>query len=291
MRKLSIIIVTWNSEEDIAECLNSIYNQQWTDLEVETIVVDNNSVDNTVKVVQRFIDLGFRNKICLITNNENFGFTKASNQGIKASSGDTVMLLNPDTEIIGSALLDLYERLHKDSDIAAVAPQLLTPTGRVQYSCRTLPGYSDLFYEILRLSVVFPNSKVFGKWKMKYFDHQSEQFVEQPMAAALMLRRDVLEKVAYLDERFFMFFNDVDLCRKIVNAGYRILFYPKAKIYHKIGTSILKNRVKMILVWNEDCLKYFKKHHYSPILYFILSISLKISGFFRIIFTKLLYSK
>ncbi|MGB9697236.1 MAG: glycosyltransferase family 2 protein [Ignavibacteria bacterium] len=291
MRKLSVIIVTWNSEEDIIECLNSIYNHQQGDLEIETIVVDNNSADNTVKVVQHFIKLGFRDKVRLIVNNENFGFTKASNQGIESSTGDTVMLLNPDTEIIGNALFDLYERLHQDSTIVAIAPQLLTPNGQIQFSCRTLPAYSDLFYEILRLSVVFPRSKIFARWKMKYFDHQSERFVEQPMAAALMLKRNVLGKVAYLDERFSMFFNDVDLCKRIISAGYRILFYPKAKIYHKIGISILKDRVKMIRVWNEDCLKYFEKHHYLAILHFILTISLRITGFFRVIFTKLLYSK
>lgn len=291
MRKLSIIIVTWNSEEDIVECLSSIYNNQQGDLDIETIVVDNNSADNTVKVVQRFIEIGFSDKIHLIINNENLGFTKASNQGIKLSTGDTVMLFNPDTQIIGSALFDLYEKLHKDTTIAAIAPQLLTPAGQLQFSCRTLPRYSDLFYEILRLSVLLPRSKIFARWKMKYFDHQSEQFVEQPMAAALMLKRDVLEKINYFDESFFMFFNDVDLCKKILDAGYKILFYPKAKIYHKMGTSIFRDRIKMIRVWNEDCLKYFKKHNYSAVLYFILTVGLKITGFFRIIFTKLLYLK
>jgi len=291
MKKLSVIIVTWNSEEDIVECLNSIYNNKKDNFEIETIVIDNNSADNTVKVVQRFIELGFKDKVKLIINKENLGFTKASNQGIKSSTGDTLMLLNPDTEIIGNALIDLYERLNNEPTIAAIAPQLITPNGQVQFSCRTLPKYSDLFYEIFRLSVIFPKSKVFGRWKMKYFEHQSERFVEQPMAAALMVKRDVLEKIDYLDERFFMFFNDVDLCKKIYDVGYKILFFPKAKIYHKIGVSILKNRVKMIRVWNEDCLKYFQKHHYSKILHFILSLSLKATGFFRIIFTKLLYSR
>lgn len=291
MKRLSVVIVTWNSEEDIAECLNSIYNYSEGNLEIETIVVDNNSADNTVKVVQRFIELGFGDRLRLIINNENLGFTKGSNQGIRASTGDAIMLLNPDTQVINGALFELYEKLFQDSNLAAIAPQLLTLNGEIQFSCRTLPKYSDLFYEILRFSVIFPTSKIFARWKMKYFEHQSEQFVEQPMAAALMLKRKVLEGVGYLDENFFMFFNDVDLCKKIIDAGYKILFYPEAKIYHKIGTSIFKNRVEMIRVWNEDCLKYFRKHHYSAVLHFILSVSLKITGFFRIIFTKLLYSK
>ena len=106
-----------------------------------------------------------------------------------------------------------------------------------------------------------------------------------------MIKADVLKKINYLDERFFMFFNDIDTCKQIYNLGYKIVFYPDASVYHKIGTSILKDRVKMIKAWNDDCLKYFKKNEYSPFLHILLIIGLKVTGTLRIIFTKIIYRK
>jgi GT2 family glycosyltransferase len=288
--KLSIVIVTWNSEEDIAECLGSIYGHYFDEsvLPVETIVVDNDSLDNTVSVVENFIKI-FPYDVKIIKNKENFGFTKGCNHGIKIATGDFLMLLNPDTQIKRDALLKMVETLKQRDDIGAIAPQLYSRNKKVQYSCRTFPRYLDLFFEISRLSAIFSGSRFFAKWKMKYFNHDEIAEVEQPMAAALMIKMDVLKKMNYLDERFYMFFNDIDTCKQIYNLGYKILFYPDAKVYHKIGTSILKDRTRMIKAWNNDCLLYFKKNNYNAFLHFFLFLGLRVSGFFRIIFTKLIY--
>lgn len=287
---LSIVIVTWNSEEDIAECLGSIYNNFYDEskLKVQTIVVDNNSSDNSVAVVDNFIKV-FPYDIKLIKNKENYGYTKGCNHGINVASGDFVMLLNPDTQIQNDALLRLVEYLKSREDVGAVAPLLYTRNKTIQYSCRTFPRYIDLIFEVSALSTLFPSSRFFSRWKMKYFGHNEIAEVEQPMAAALMIKAGILKKMNFLDERFFMFFNDIDTCKQIYNLGYKIVFYPEATVYHKIGTSILKDRVRMIKAWNEDCLKYFRKNGYNPILHSILFVGLKISGMLRIIFTKLLY--
>jgi GT2 family glycosyltransferase len=287
---LSIVIVTWNSEEDIAECLGSIYNAEYDEskLKVETIVVDNNSADNSVVVIEHFIKI-FPYNIKLIKNKENLGYTKGCNQGVKIASGGFLLLLNPDTQIQKDALSKLVNYLNSKEDIGAVAPQLYTKNRIIQYSCRTFPRYIDLFFEISRLSTVFPSSKIFARWKMRYFNHEEISEVEQPMAAALMIKADVLKKMNYLDERFYMFFNDIDTCKQIYNLGYKIVFYPDAKIYHKIGTSILKDRVRMITAWNNDCLSYFRKNNYNPFLHFILYIGLKATGVLRIFFTKIVY--
>ena len=287
---LSVVIVTWNSEEDIAECLGSIYNADYDEskLKVETIVVDNNSADNSVVVIEHFIKI-FPYNIKLIKNKENLGYTKGCNQGVKIASGGFVLLLNPDTQIQKDALSKLVNYLNSREDIGAVAPQLFTRHKIIQYSCRTFPRYIDLFFEITRLSTIFSSSKFFAKWKMKYFNHEEIAEVEQPMAAALMIKAEVLKKMNYLDERFYMFFNDIDTCKQIYNLGYKIVFYPDAKIYHKIGTSILKDRVRMIRAWNNACLSYFRKNDYNPFLYFILFIGLKTTGVLRIFFTKIVY--
>jgi len=287
---LSIVIVTWNSEEDIAECLGSIYNEHYDEskLKVQTIVVDNKSSDNSTAVVENFIKV-FPYDIRLIKNSENSGFTKGCNIGIAEAYGDFVMLLNPDTQIQNDGLHQLVEYLKSREDAGAVAPLLYSRNKSIQYSCRTFPRYIDLFFEISALSTLFPSSKFFSRWKMKYFGHNELREVEQPMAAALMIKADVLKKMNYLDERFYMFFNDIDICKQIYNLGYKIVFFPDATVYHKIGTSILKDRVRMIKAWNEDCLRYFRKNEYKPFLHFLLSIGLRISGFLRILFTKIIY--
>jgi GT2 family glycosyltransferase len=288
---LSVVIVTWNSEEDIAECLGSIYNADYDEskLKVETIIVDNNSADNSVSVIEHFIKI-FPYNIKLIKNTENLGYTKGCNQGIKIATGDNILLLNPDTQIQNDALLKMSDFLKSKADVGAVAPQLYTRQRIVQYSCRKFPRYLDLFFEISMLSTIFPNSKFFTRWKMRYFNHEELSEVEQPMAAALMIKTDVLKKMNYLDERFYMFFNDIDTCKQIYNLGYKIYFFPDAKVYHKIGTSILKDRVRMIRAWNNDCLVYFRKNCYNSFYHIFLYLGLRTSGFIRIFLTKIFYS-
>ncbi len=285
---LSIVIVTWNSEEDIEECLGSIYNSFYNEsvLRIETIVVDNKSSDNSAAIVESFIRANPYN-VRLIKNSENAGYTKGCNQGMKIASGEFVLLLNPDTKIRNDAMQKMVDFLQVRNDVGAVAPQLLNNDNNVQYSCRKFPKYTDMFFEICLLSSVFFKSKFFARWKMRYFSHEELSEVEQPMGAALMIRNDLLKKINYMDERFYMFFNDIDTCKQIYNLGYKIYFNPDAKIYHKMGKSIFKDRARMIKAWNKDCLKYFRKNGYNSLLHFFLYIVLKTTGFVRVIFVKI----
>lgn len=276
---LSIIIVTWNSESEIMNCLNSIKDNSGR-LNIEIIVVDNNSHDGTRSLIKEYVSA---NNILtvLIENDRNLGFTKACNQGIKVSSGKNVLFLNPDTQIFENGIRKLYSRLESDPEAGAVAPQLLNPDKSIQYSCRTFPEYIDMFCELTLMSRIFPKSKTFSRWKMKYFDHNTERNVDQPMAAALMVKRRLLNDINNFDERFNMFFNDVDLCKSIYENGYKIIFFPESKFFHEKGKSIYKVRSEMIRIWNEDCLKYFKKHNYKFLKYNLLKIGLRVSGLFR----------
>jgi GT2 family glycosyltransferase len=282
--ELSIIIVTWNSEEEIAECLRSISDQKNTreDFRFEIIIIDNNSSDNTIKVVEKYKNC-FNENITITRNSKNLGFTKACNQGLELVTGENVLFLNPDTEVIDDAMINMNNFLNSNEKVGAVAPQLLNDDMTIQYTCRTLPKYKDMFFELMFLSTIFPRDKFFSRWKMRYFSHDKLCEVEQPMAAALIVKKNILDSIHNMDERFFMFFNDVDLCKKILDSGYKILFYPEAKIIHKKGLSVYKNRKHMIKIWNQDCLKYFKKHNENFILYPLLLIALKISGFLRVI--------
>jgi len=278
---LSIIIVTYHNEDDIAECLNSIYKSE-TEINFEIILIDNNSADNTLKVVKSFTGL-FHDKIKIIENKENTGFSRACNQGFEVSTGNTILLLNPDTEIFTDTIDLLYKKLNSDN-YAAVVPQLRNRNGTIQHSCRYLPDYKDLFLKIFLISVFFGKNKTLSKWQMNYFSHNEKMEVEQPMAAAFMIKKSILQEIDFIDERFFMFFNDVDLCKKIYDKGLKILFFPEAKILHKKGTSVFRERARMIKIWNTDCLEYFRKYNYKKIKYITLKILLNISGFIRILF-------
>lgn len=281
---LSVIVVTWNSDKEIGKCIESV-SASAEGIDYEIIVVDNNSLDKTSEIVTGLIKTN--SKIKFIQNSENKGYTKACNQGMEIATGENIFLLNPDTVLQGSSIEMLIKKLNEDRKTGAVAPQLLNPDKTIQFSCRTFPGYRDMFFEMILLSAIFGKSRIFSRWKMNYFSHNEEREVEQPMAAALMIRKDVLDKTGNFDGRFSMFFNDVDLCKKIHDKGCKIIFYPEAKIIHEKGISIYKDRVRMIKVWNEDCLKYFRKYHYSFILYYWLMISLKVTGILRIIYYKI----
>lgn len=284
---LSVVIVTWNNEEDIEECLGSIYNSFYNEsvLKIETIVVDNKSSDNSIAIIENFIKANPHN-VKLIKNSENAGYTKGCNQGMKIASGEFVLLLNPDTKIQKEALQKMVDFLLARDDVGAVAPQLLKKDNTVQFSCRKFPKYTDMFLEICLLSSIFSRSKFFARWKMRYFSHEELSEVEQPMGAALMIKNDLLKRINYMDERFYMFFNDIDTCKQIYNLGYKIYFNPDAKIYHKIGKSIFQQRAKMINAWNRDCLKYYRKNGYNFVYHFFLHIGLKTTGFIRVIFVK-----
>ncbi len=285
---LSIILVTWNSEDDIIECLTSIINglPKEDSFKYETVIVDNASSDNTVQVIENFIKV-FGFKIKFIKNQYNLGFTKACNQAIHSSTGEFILILNPDTEVIGDALIKLYDFLKNNKDSGVVAPQLISLYGDIHYSCRTFPKYRDMFFELFFLSTLFPKNRFFSRWKMRYFSHNEMREVEQPMGAALLLNRSILEKVGGMDERFIMFFNDVDFCKRIHDAGYKLYFYPESKFRHVQGTSVYKDRSAMILHWNNDCLNYFRKHNFNIILYPLLWAGLRISGVIRYILAKL----
>jgi GT2 family glycosyltransferase len=183
----------------------------------------------------------------------------------------------------------LYNFLNNNNNYSAVCPQLLNEDDSVQYSIRKFPNYISLFFEFFLLAYLFPRSKIFNNWKMEYFDYTKDSDVLQPMAAALLIRKENLNKSENMDERFEMFFNDVDLCKKISDSGKKIRYLKDAKAVHKKGASVYKNRIKMIRIWNKDCIAYFEKYHKNFFLLLWLKISLQITSFFRIIFYKLIF--
>tara|TARA_B100000700_G_scaffold325474_1_gene434325 strand:- start:15140 stop:15916 length:777 start_codon:yes stop_codon:yes gene_type:complete len=218
-------------------------------------IIDNNSKDKTVEEILKYD----QENLILLKNSKNFGFTKAVNQGISKSKGDYIFILNPDTKIEVDIIKKLSNKLNSNPKIAVAAPQLRFPDGRIQYSCRRFPTYTNILIEILRLY----RFKKFQGWKMRSFDHKTQLIVDQPAGAALFIRRSIINHLYGLDERFPMFFSDVDLCKRIKDLGLIIMFYPNIIVYHKGGSSIFRRRVSMIVSSHISMIKYFIKHHYS----------------------------
>lgn len=274
MTDLSAIIVTWNSEDYITQCLRSL-GENMGDVALEVILVDNNSADRTVEIVKR----GFP-PVRLIRNPGNFGFARATNQGLKLARGRYLLLLNPDTVVQSGTLLQMVRFMDDNPQVGSLGPQLLNPDGTIQPSCREFLNYQILLWEFTGLSRLFPGHRRFGRWRMGYFNHDSPREVDQPMGACLMLRREALEEVGELDEDFFIFMNDQDLCYRLKEQGWVSYFHSSPKVVHHKGASVVQARERMILVSHKAMYRFLRKHAskrtrylFLPLFGFLLAVT------------------
>jgi len=258
MKSISIIIVTYNSEEEIVNCINSLL-PQLKEINGEIIVIDNNSYDNTISLINNISD----NRISIIQNEKNLGYTKANNQGINHADGEYVLLLNPDTIIPNNTINNLVDEIRDNKYLSVIAPQLRFPNGKVQNSCRRFPRRRDIIYESFGLGRIFKDSKEFNYWKMIDFDHSKTKLVDQPAGAALLIPKKIINEIGLLDEQFPMFFSDVDYCRRIRDADYSVFYTVNTHIIHKGGASIFRKRMKMIISSHYSFWKYFNKYKAS----------------------------
>lgn len=230
--KVSVVCVTFNSADCLPDFLKSL--EKLSPQDVEIIFVDDHSTDSSVELTRKWGRASL-----IIQNEQNSGWSAANNQGVKAAKGGFIFFANPDIWFELEDLQKLAGFLGEHPEFAAAAPQLLNPDGSIQPSCRLLPALTDLIFQMSGLAFLFPKS-FFNRWKMPEFEHQSFREVEQPMASAFLVRREEFDKIGGLDERFFVFFGDVDFCRKLKEAGFRIAFWPEVKIFHRRGGSTRK---------------------------------------------------
>jgi GT2 family glycosyltransferase len=276
MPRISVIIVTWNSQDHIQPCLDSLFSQGQ---DMEVMVIDNGSRDSTLDVIRKN-----GHRATIIGNRDNLGFAGAVNQGLKLATGDFILLLNPDTVLAPGALDSMAGFLAGHPDIWALGPQLLNMDGSVQHSCRQFPDGRIMLYEFTGLSRLFPKSRTFGRWKMGYFDHLTPMEVQQPMGACLMVRKEVPDKVGLLDEdNFPMFFNEVDWCLRISRAGGKLYFWPQAKVYHHHGASTRRVKKAMIASSHRSLARYFTKHYPGRLSTWLIRIMLCLVLPFRLL--------
>jgi len=272
---LSIIIISYNTKELLEQCINSIIKSlmnseskhQASSVSYEIIVVDNNSKDDSVKFVNSLI----RNKLAikLIENKENVGFAKANNQGIKIAKGEYIMLLNSDTIVQNNALEILVDYLEENPDIAVLGPKLLNADQTSQPSVGNFPSL-PVVANMLFFEHFVPNR--FVRWSPK-----TTRAVDWVMGAALMSRREIFNKIGGLDENIFMYMEELEWCYRIKKNGYKIYFYPQAKIVH-LGQGSSKTGRKDPIINIYKGLIYFYRKHYPFWKTALLKVTLKIKA-------------
>ena len=254
---LSICIVSWNVKDLLRDCLSSIGDTQ-PDLRYEVVVVDNNSRDGSGDMVREEFP-----SFILVSNRVNLGFASACNQAIRESRGRYILLLNPDTVIQSGSLEEMVRFLDERPSAGGGGPKLINPDGTLQPSVRMYPTFKSSLGQFTILGDLGFFHRSVDKYLEKGFDYEDPSIVDQPMGAALFFRRDALDAVGLLDESFFIYYEEVDLCLRLSRAGRALWYNPGAVIVHSGGGSTGKAAAWARFQMMESQFKYFAKH-YGP---------------------------
>ncbi|MFK7803660.1 MAG: glycosyltransferase family 2 protein [Anaerolineae bacterium] len=256
MMKLSVVIVSWNTKKILAECLDSLlpvmdrFNQN--ECQMEVIVVDNASSDGTLEIIQTQYDW-----VNLIDTGENLGFPAGNNRGFDACTGEYILLLNPDTVVHGQALELLMKFLDDNPKIGAVGSRLLNTDGSLQESCYPRPTLGREIWRLFHLDKLKPK----GIYDMDSWSLETPRQVDVLMGACILCRRPIIEEIGGMDEEYFMYSEEVDLCFRIQKAGWQIFWLPEAQITHYGGQSTNLVKTEMFLRLYESKLLYFNKNY------------------------------
>jgi hypothetical protein len=228
---LTIIIVSWNVKELLGSCLRSLAEDHVPDW-AEVVVVDNNSTDQSIDMVAREFPW-----VRLIANSQNVGFSRANNTACWQSNSDFVFLLNPDTVVHPGAVRKLVDFARAHPEVGAVGPKLYSTDGSVQYEGGVeFPGIWNVFCDLALLSELFPRSRIFCRRQMGYWDHEGDREVPAISGAAMLVRREVVDRIGFLNETLF-YAEDMDFCLRLRRAGWLVFYLGSASIVHYGGGS------------------------------------------------------
>ncbi len=255
---VSIIIVNWNTKKLLRDCLTSIY-EQTRSIDFEVIVVDNFSSDDSTKMVRAEFP-----KVILIENKENRGFAAANNQAIAIAQGRYILLLNSDTVVLDKAIEKTLSFADDNPKAAALGCRVFNPDGTIQTTCFMFPSILNMILSSTYLYKLFPGSKFFGREQMTWWDRNDIREVDVVTGCFILVRRQAIEQVGILDERFFMYGEETDWCYRMKKNGWKIMFTPVGQIIHYGGQSASKTPVTMIIQLRLSILKFIKKHYGRP---------------------------
>lgn len=253
--KLSVIIVNYNVQHFLEQCLHSVYKAA-KKVSTEIYVVDNNSVDGSVAMVKEKFP-----EVLLLENKKNTGFSYANNQAIRIAKGEYILLLNPDTVVEEDTFEKVVNFMDSHPEAGGLGVKMLDGKGKfLPESKRGLPTPSVAFYKIFGLSALFPHSETFGKYHLGFLDKDKTHEVEILSGAFMLLRKTALDKVGLLDETFFMYGEDIDLSYRIILGGYKNYYFPGTRIIHYKGESTKKSSVNYVFVFYRAMVIFAQKH-------------------------------
>lgn len=252
---LSIIIVSWNVADLLLSCLASIFNGADTK-KVEVIVVDSASTDDTLtRVRERFP------QVRLLPQAENVGFSRGNNIGMAEANGRYLLLLNPDTEIIGDALSEMVAYLDANPDVGIVGPHTLNSDGTTQATQRRFPTLMIGFFESTWLQPYAPKSLLDSYYFLDGTEPDETLDVDWVQGSALMARREVYQQIGGLDEGYVMYSEELDWCKRTKDAGWRVVYVGHAQIIHHGGKSTEQVAARSHIHFQHSKLRYFRKYH------------------------------
>lgn len=255
MPDVSVVIVNWNTKKHLVNCLGSLvdcpnrYSQ-------EIVVVDNASSDGSPEAVEARFP-----QVKLIKNKENFGFARANNIGIRASTGRYVCLINSDVIVQDGCIEKLMKFMDANPSAGLAGPRILNPDGSLQVSCRHFPSLWNNLCQVLGFNKLFPKSVFFSEPFMKHWSHNEILKVDALSGCFWMVCRKALDEVGLLDEAFFFYGEDMDWCKRFNDAGWDVKFYPGAEAIHFGGASSSNAPIRFYLEMQKADLQYWRKHH------------------------------
>ncbi|MBL7811323.1 MAG: glycosyltransferase [Bacteroidetes bacterium] len=256
MHTLSVVIVNYNVKPFLEQALISV-QKAIQGLDTEVWVVDNNSVDGSVDMVRDKFPW-----VKCIANKENTGFSRANNQAIRESRSKYVLLLNPDTVLQEDTLHKCVNFMDEHPDCGGLGVRMIDGKGKfLPESKRGLPTPAVAFYKMTGLSAIFPKSRLFGQYHLKFLPEHETHVVDVLSGAYMMLRSECLEKTGLLDEDFFMYGEDIDLSYRITKAGYRNYYFPDTTIIHYKGESTKKRSANYVKVFYNAMVLFARKHY------------------------------
>ena len=262
---LSIIIISYNTKELLKQCLESIVGNIAKPLSYEIIVVDNNSQDDSVKMVKNL-------KFKIIVNNDNVGFAKANNQGIKKSRGEYLLFLNPDTVVSKNTIPFMLNYIKKHPQIGAATCRVELADQTLDDAChRGFPTPWNALCHFSGLEKLFPHIKVFSGYSLGYLNIRKTHEIDACAGAFMVVPRKIGRQVDWWDEDYFWYGEDIDLCYRIKQKGFKVMFIPQVKIIHYKGASSgikkTKSKAKMAtkkraMLASTQAMRVFYQKHY-----------------------------
>lgn len=284
MVDLAVIIVNYNVCTLLQRCLESVLAAKG-DLRLALCVVDNCSTDGSVEMMRHHFP-----QVKLISNLDNVGYPAANNQGLlalgvtaaaPAQHARYALLLNPDTELPAGALAELVHYMDMHPDVGILGPKLVLPDGRLDPACRrAFPTPAVSFYRMAGLSRLFPRSRRFGRYNMTFLDENETAEVDSVVGAFMLVRTAALEGIGLMDDRFWMYGEDLDWAKRIKDAGWRVLYHPTVTVLHVKRASSRQNPRSQLEFYRAMLIFYYKhyRHQTTFLLHWLVLLGIMLKG-------------